>query len=151
MLRSSMRKIALLMALLLSSPAMRAQTATNAPSNISTNAPLTANTATLPTRQISLSDVIQMAMQSNLDIQFQRYNPEIAQFGLSESLAVYEPSFRTTASRSMNKSAGGFDPNGRPLPSNIITEDNFGASVGQSVQGYTPIGLTYSIGGGLTK
>lgn len=150
-----MRKIALLTALLLA--AMQARGQTGAPStpstiNSSTNAPLTANTATLPTRQISLSDVIQMALQSNLDIQFLRYNPEKSQYSLTASTAVYEPSFRITASRTMNKApSGGFDSSGRPLPSVTIKEDDFGAGVGQSVQGYTPSGLTYSIGTGLTR
>lgn len=144
-----MRTFALLLALSL--PALRAQTpSTNLTSATTTH--LTANTAAQPNRQITLAEAIQLALQKNLDIAIFRYNPEISQYALSASFAVYEPSARLGAVRTVTQTpSGGFDEQGRPIPSIVITEDDYTAGIGQSVQGYTPIGMTYSIGGTLSK
>ena len=85
-----MRKTGLVVALL-ASPCVLAQTpsTTNAPAAAA--AVGSANTAANPTRQISLSEAVTMALQSNLDIQVFRFNPQFAEFALSRAYAVYEP------------------------------------------------------------
>ncbi len=111
----------------------------------------TANTAANPTRQISLADAVQMALQSNLDIQILRYNPKFSEYALSEAYAVYEPSLRMDTIHSASKLPGGFDQFGNPYPSQIIEGEGYGADIGTGVAGYAPSGLTYRIGGQLDK
>src|SRR5689334_7310860 len=100
MLRPSMRKIALLIVLLAGSqnlPAQNAATNATAASKAPTSAPASND------RPISLAEAVQMALQKNLDIQILRYNPQLSQFALSESFAVYEPSFRISAVREVEE------------------------------------------------
>lgn len=111
----------------------------------------TANTAAQPSRQISLNDAIQMALQSNLDIQIFRYNPQISQFAISEAYAVYEPSLRFAAFRANQKLPGGSDEFGNPYPSQISSTESYDADIGNGVTGYVPTGLRYNIGGELFK
>lgn len=92
-----------------------------------------------------------MALQSNLDIQVFRFNPRISEFALSESFAVYEPSFVFSYEHDEVVQPGGLDEFGRSIPTVTLQNDSWGANVGNSVQGYAPSGLTYSLGGGLTK
>ncbi len=143
-----MRKIALVCALLGSS-ALHAQNP--AATNTSSAAVGTANTAANPNRQIGLAEAVQMALQSNLDIQVSRFNPTISQFALSEAFAVYEPDLRLAYTHVNNTSPGGFDEFGRQIDPLIIDNDNWDADIGNFVQGYAPSGLTYSLGGGLRK
>lgn len=150
MLRHSMRKTGFVVALL-SAAAVSAQLppATNAFSAAAMVGG--ANTASNPNRQISLSEAVTMALHSNLDIQVFRFNPQLSEFALSRAYAVYEPALNFSVTHSETKSPGGFDELGRPIPSVIIGTDNWNAGVGNTVDGYLPSGLTYSIGGGLTK
>lgn len=145
-----MLKTGLVMTLLASGAAVFAQTPpamTNAP----THALASANTAAGPTRQIGLNEAVQMALQSNLDIQVSRFDPRISQFTLSEASAIYEPDLRFSYSHNNNTSPGGFDERGLAIPAVILNTDNWGANVGNTVEGYAPSGLTYSFGGGLSK
>ena len=159
MLRPSMRKTGIIIALLTGSAGIYAQNppTTNAPASSVTNAPSAAaivggvNTAGNPTRPIGLSEVIQMALQSNLDIQVSRFDPRISQFTLSIASAVYEPDFRFTYTHNNNTSPGGFDERGLAIPAVILNTDTYGAGVGNTVEGYAPSGLTYSIGGNVSK
>lgn len=138
-----MRKTGLLTALLLAAAPLRAQDA--APASTPSASPAQ------PMRKISLAEAVQMALASNLDIQVLRFNPEISRYSLSEAYAVYEPSLSFSVSRSNVKSPGGFDSQGRPLPSLIINETDWNAGVGNGIQGYGPMGFTYSLNSGLTK
>jgi outer membrane protein TolC len=155
-----MRKIALLVALLSSAAALRAQTpSANPTATTTTNTYVpsvaglvgAANTAANPNRQIGLKDAIQMALQSNLDIQVFRFNPRISEFTLSESFAVYEPSLALSYVHNEEVQAGGVDDFGRAVPTSTIQSDTWAGSVGNSVQGYAPSGLTYSLGGAVSK
>jgi outer membrane protein TolC len=147
------------MALLATGAGVSAQNppVTNAPPNARTNAPSAAaivggaNTASNPVRPIGLSEVIQMALQSNLDIQVSRFDPQISGFTLSEAYAVYEPDLRFSYSHNNNTSPGGFDEFGRPIPPQILNTDTYSGGVGNTVEGYAPSGLTYSFGGSVSK
>src|SRR5687767_7541578 len=101
MLRDSMRRFALLTALWLAGAGAPAQTATN----------LTANTAANPSRRISLVEAVKMALESNLDIQVTRFNPQLSQFDLAAAYAAYEPTLNFSGRRIMDQSPGGFDRN----------------------------------------
>jgi hypothetical protein len=100
-----------------------------------------ANTAANPTRQIGLAEAIQMALQSNLDIQVSRYNPQISQYALSEAFAVYEPDLRLRLhARSTTLVAGRRSiGRGSRFLSETSSKAMFGRhSVGNGIQGYAP-------------
>jgi outer membrane protein TolC len=159
-----MLKTRILVALLASGFAVSAQnqTATNAVSaayaSSLTNSPSVAalvggaNTAANPTRPISLGDAIQMALQSNLDIQVSRFDPRISEFAVSVAYSVYEPDFRFGYTHSNKKIAGGVDPiDGHAIPSQILIVDDYSPSVGSGVAGYAPSGLTYNLSGDVNR
>src|SRR5687768_9463452 len=101
MLRALMRKFALLIAICLAGAGAPAQTATNQ----------TANTAANPSRKISLVEAVKMALESNLDIQITRFQPQFSQFDIANAYAVYEPRLTFSGRRIMDHSPGGFDRN----------------------------------------
>jgi outer membrane protein TolC len=145
-----MRKTGFIIALLASSVGAHAQTppSTNAPATVLVGG---ANTAANPTRKIELSEMIAMALQSNLDIQVSRYDPRISEFSISEAYAVYEPDLRLAYTHDNNTQPGGFDEKGIAIPSVILNTDSYTAGVGNTVSGYAPSGLSYNIGADLTK
>jgi outer membrane protein TolC len=160
MLRPSMRKSGLIVALLASGAGVYAQNppVNNAPPNANTNAPSAAaivggaNTASNPVRPVGLAEVIQMALQSNLDVQVSRFNPQMAQYELSAAYSVYEPDLRFSYTHNNNTTPGGFDPEtGDPFLPKILNSDTYAAGVGNSIAGYAPSGLTYSLGGSVSK
>lgn len=122
---------------------------------VSTNTPSAAivgavNTAANPTRPIGLAEAIQMALQSNLDIAVNRFDPQISQFLITESTAIYEPDLRLAYTHIKNRTAGGVDARG-PYKGSLVTDDLFDAEIGNSVSGYAPSGLKYSLSGGVSK
>lgn len=94
-------------------------------------------------RNISLDEAIHMALEHNLGLQIERYNPAIAQYTLSGSYAVYEPLVTLGADHSFNSSPGGVTSQGLQLPTREIESDNLSAGVSPGLQGYGPIGLRY--------
>src|SRR5690242_3123944 len=69
-------------------------TTTNAATNEIAAPPQSQSLTMAPrkTRVVTLADCIQLALEHNLDIQIQRYNPIISQYDLNGSYGVYEPS-----------------------------------------------------------
>lgn len=117
------------MALCLSAPRVGAQT-TN-----STNGTI---------RPLSLEESIRLALERNLEIQIERFNPRKAQFTLDASYGLYEPAFEATAIHSSSSREGQVDPNsgvqGQPLE--IETD-----TINTGVRGILPTGLSYDLGG----
>lgn len=95
---------------------------------------------------MSLSDCIQTALEHNLDINIERYNPAIARYNLDLAYAGYEPSLSGGGVHSFNLSPGGIDPQNRPFAGTTTENDSFNAGI----TGLLPSGLTYSLGGNLT-
>jgi outer membrane protein TolC len=86
-----------------------------------------------------------------LDIQVGRFDPQISGYTMAEANAVYEPDLRFRYAHDERINPGGVDENGRTFIPSIISGDTFNAGVGNSVAGYAPSGLTYSINGDLSK
>jgi HAE1 family hydrophobic/amphiphilic exporter-1 len=102
-------------------------------------------------RVLSLADCLQLALQHNLDIQIQRYNPIVSQFALDISRDVYEPTFTFTASKQYNSSPGALitDTNGNVVrvSGNQTESDNYTPAI----NGTLPTGLTYNLDGTWTR
>jgi outer membrane protein TolC len=72
------------------------------------------------TRVLSLEDCIALALQHNLDIQIQKYNPVIGQYKVGVDVGAYEPTFSFSASKSYNDRPGGINPaTGLPFLPNL--------------------------------
>lgn len=92
-------------------------------------------------RPITLQDAIAMALQNNYDVQIARYNPEISQYNLAGSYAIYEPSFGFAYTHSYSSQAGRLSQTGVQEPSTERESDNFSGR--PLLSGYAPSGLTY--------
>ena len=95
------------------------------------------------TRNLSLQDCIQIALEHNLDVQIQRINPELARYALGVSYGNYDPNFGFSGDHSRNISPGGVDTQGRAFGGTESETDRFSSSL----QGLLPWGLTYNLGG----
>jgi len=147
---SPMKPNRMLVSLLASSMLLHAQAepvypgATNLPP-----APRTARPAeTRKTKVLTLDECIRLALEHNLDIQIQQYNPLVNQYNLSASYGVYEPVASFTAQRRYYDSAGGFNPATElPYGSTILNQESYTPDI----SGVLPTGLQYDINGNLSK
>ena len=102
-----------------------------------------AQTNALPaTREMSLTDCFQEAIQHNLDLQIERYNPEISLYNVSGAYSGYDPTFNFSGQHQFNESGGTFQ-NGQRILGNEINSDSFNSSL----SGAAPWGMTYTLGG----
>jgi outer membrane protein TolC len=105
-----------------------------------TNAPAGA------TRAMSLADCIQEAMQHNLDMQVQRYNPEISLYNLNANYGGYDPTFSFSGQHDYNDSGATFQ-NGQRILGNELNSDSFSSSF----NGTLPWGTIYDLGGNVSS
>ena len=99
--------------------------------------------------QITLEEAIHMALENNLDVQIQRFEPMISQFNLSASYAnYYEPQLGFTMTHNFRSQPGGVDEFGRDVGNREVESDSYGGR--PFIAGQTPTGLGYSITGGLS-
>lgn len=94
-----------------------------------------------PERQMSLVDCITTALERNLDIQIERYNPLIADAALRMAYGDYDPQVRMSASHSFNQDPGGRDAQAREYLGRVTDSDTFQASL----SGLLPSGMSYNI------
>lgn len=94
-------------------------------------------------RQLSLQDCIQLALQHNLDLQIDRYNPEIALFNLRGDYGVYDPSFNLSGQHDHNEAGSQLLAGGFGIPGSISDDNSFSGGL----SGVTPLGTTYSLQG----
>ena len=91
---------------------------------------------------ITLPEAIGMALKNNYDVQIARYNPEISQYNLAGSYAVYEPNLGFRYQHSYSSPPGSINPVTRlQEPSTETDTDSFVG--GPLISGYAPSGLTY--------
>lgn len=70
-----------------------------------------ASSSTTPaTRSLSLRDSIQLALEHNLNLQIERYSPQIALFALESSYAYFDPVFEMNGGENFNRVPSGFNP-----------------------------------------
>ncbi|MBK9139119.1 MAG: TolC family protein [Verrucomicrobia bacterium] len=96
------------------------------------------------TRQLSLEDCIQLALQHNLDIQVVRREPAIAELNLSLAYAGYDPVFSAGYNHFFNQNPGAFNPNINLFIPGSQTE---GDAANLGLSGLLPTGLSYSLTG----
>jgi len=114
------------------------------PGAVTTNAlPAAQTNAPAPNvRQLSLQDCIQLALQHNLDLQIDRYNPQIALFSLNAAYGGYDPSFVFSGQHDRSETAPTVF--GTNIFAGQVSDDN---SFNSSLGGLSPWGTTYSLQG----
>lgn len=92
---------------------------------------------------LALPDAISMALEYNLDLQIQRFNPLLDGFRLQDALAGWIPSLRGDLTIRDDSNPGGINPaTNEPFPSNK-TESTF---IRPSIEGLLPTGTSYTVG-----
>ena len=113
-----------------------------------TNPSLVATNVVPNGRVLSLQDCIQNALKQNLDVQIQRYNPEIALYNLRASYGGYDPTLSLSATHSYTSQQATILPNGVITPSGTFKVDNFTADLA----GELPFtGLQYDFNGNIQQ
>ncbi len=92
-------------------------------------------------RQLSLADCITQALEHNLDIQIERYNPVIAEATRNVVYGDYDPVVSLRSNHDFNQDPGGLDAQARPYLGSSSDTDSMSASL----SGLLPGGLNYSI------
>ena len=117
--------------------AVAAQTGTNAAARL-----VGMNAAT---HQMSLEDCIQEALQHNLDVQIERYAPQISLYTLHAGYGGYDPTFSFSGQRTRNDTGPEFQ-NGLPVPASTSDQNYFNSDLSGSL----PWGMTYDFNGNVT-
>ena len=95
-----------------------------------------------PPRSLSLQECVEMALEKNLELRIERYNPQFALFNLAAARAGYEPTLSLSGQHDHSESgsrifSGGFVE----IPGSKTDADSFSGSLG----GATPWGMSYGL------
>ena len=93
-----------------------------------TNAVLAPTYTNANTRAMSLQDCIQEALQHNLDVQIQRYNPQISLYNLRAAYGGYDPTFNASGQHNYDVS-GSILENGFEVPGSVSDQNSFNSSI----------------------
>jgi len=102
-----------------------------------TNAAPTMMNTNTGARAMSLPDCIQEALQHNLDVQIQRYNPQISLYNLRAAYSGYDPTLNISGQHN-------FDVTGPELVPPSTSDQNTFSS---GIKGSLPWGLSYGFSG----
>lgn len=93
--------------------------------------------------QLSIDEAVKLALEHNLELQIQEFNPRLDEYRLQDALAGYIPTLRGNVNWRNDSSPGGINPaTNEPFPSNITETTSNGASI----EGLLPTGTSYTIG-----
>jgi len=99
------------------------------------------NTPTAP-RQLSLQECIRLALQHNLDLQIDRYNPEISLYNLQVNYGAYDPTLNIAGEHDHNEAGSQILGGGFTIPGSVSDVNSFSSTL----SGLLPWGTTYSLG-----
>ncbi len=99
--------------------------------------------APMEIRRLTLQECIELALTNNLQLQIDRYNPDIASYNLSAAYAGYDPTVSLSGQHDHTESGARLLGGGFTIPA-ASSDDN---SFSSGINGVTPIGTTYSIQG----
>src|SRR5262245_13257042 len=92
-------------------------------------------------RQLSLQDCVQLALQHNLDLQIDRYNPAIAEFNLKGDYGAYDPQFNLSGQHDHSEAGNQLLGGGFIIPGSVSDDNAFSGGL----SGALPSGATYSV------
>jgi outer membrane protein len=105
--------------------------------------PVSTNAAGRAVVRLSLQQAVALALQNNLALRVERYNPVLAEYNRRGLYGVYDPIFDVRAQRSQaDRESGGFNQaTGNEFNSSSTEVD----SLEPSLSGYLPTGMRYGI------
>jgi outer membrane protein TolC len=92
-------------------------------------------------RELSLEDCVTMALQKNLNVQIERYNPQIALYNVGAAKAGYDPSLFLSGQHDNGSSSTSVAQGGQLLPGSQNDANIFGGGL----SGLLPSGATYEL------
>jgi outer membrane protein len=95
-------------------------------------------------RPMSLLDCIQESLSHNLDVQIERYNPQIALYVLNAAYSGYDPTFNFTGQHTYNNNGPRYE-NGQLILGSVAEQNTFNSGF----TGGTPWGMTYNLSGNI--
>jgi HAE1 family hydrophobic/amphiphilic exporter-1 len=97
-------------------------------------------------RAMALQDCIQEALQHNLDVQIERYSPQISLYNLHAAYGGYDPLLNISGQHSYNVSPSALNPySTNTIPASVSKSDSFKSDIG----GTLPWGLQYDFSGNI--
>src|SRR5437660_12019198 len=93
-------------------------------------------------RRLALQEVIELTLKNNLELQIDRYNPQIALLNVQSAYSGYDPTFAISGQHDHNESGPSLLA-GNLFPGSQRDDNNFSSSL----SGTSPIGTTYSVSG----
>ena len=97
---------------------------------------------TAKVRQLSLQDCIQLTLKNNLDLQIDRYNPQISLFTLKANYGSYDPTLSLAGQHDHAETGTQLFGGSISAPGSISDDNIFTATLG----GLLPWGTTYTLG-----
>jgi outer membrane protein TolC len=102
--------------------------------------------------QITLSDCLRRALESNLDLAIVKKDPEIAQHNVTFQKAVFDPILGAAYSHSETEARDDFTDDSTPtLPPVYSNFNSKTDNLNGDVSGFTPIGASYRVGTAWSK
>jgi outer membrane protein TolC len=92
-------------------------------------------------RSLSLQDCIQQALQHNLDLRIERYNPQLALFNVQGAYGAYDPTFNLSGQHNDSQSGETLFYGIIAVPGQKTESDTFNSSL----SGLLPWGTQYSL------
>lgn len=92
---------------------------------------------------MSLQDCIQQALEHNLELRIERYNPQLALFNLKAGYGAYDPVFGASGQHDNAKSGAALFQGSFEVPGKETDTDTLSGSL----TGLLPWGMTYDLGG----
>jgi outer membrane protein len=99
-------------------------------------------------REMSLTDCIQQALQHNLDVQIERYNPQISLFNLHSAYGGYDPALSISGQHNYNVSPSAYNQYTTNLTPSTVSDAN---SFNSGISGSLPWGLEYDFSGNVAE
>jgi outer membrane protein TolC len=100
-----------------------------------------AQTEASKSRVMSLQDCIQQALEHNLELRIERYNPELALYGLKAGYGAYDPTFSFSGQHNDTQSGSTLYQGIFPVPGQKTETDTFSSSL----SGLLPWGTEYGL------
>jgi outer membrane protein len=109
-----------------------------------TNTLAAENSGPTETRELSLQECIDLTLKYNIELQIQRYTPEISRYNLKSAYGAWDPTAFFSGQHQHSETGPTIFGNA-PLPGTQTDSDSFSTTLG----GLTPIGTTYSLFGNI--
>lgn len=94
-------------------------------------------------RRLSLQDCVELSLRNNLQLQIERYNPQISLYNVQGAYGAYEPTLNLSGQHDHREAGSQLLGGGFSIPGSVSDDNSFSGGV----SGISPIGTTYSLQG----